>query len=544
MGIAVTEFYYAHLLKPNIRDRLISLCISHTLTIDNGLWLASNISAFINLRHLSLIDIKRSCFELMLNTSASNTSLVIFNVHYTEYYRAAYTFKDVPEGAYYKKIFRLFPLLRVCHLRFWRYIYDTLDSQIVLPLNKPFIPIETNHSNLQSFVLRECSPAFLSHLLQYYPQLEELTFDLSTPWLPDKHPLLNNYKNQISRIDKRLVPNLRRLKITLKYDTNAMDLLDQLFDHNVLFSLTKFTLEGMVTGPNVVSKLLSMLCHQCSYTYIVRWIVKTTISLSNTSSILLNTLQQLKERIPIELELCLYNDSYSIKAFTLPRKDKSLYAYKQSHWPYSLSRALNNRLTCINQITLDGRYSQTNDECLSYLLTIVSCQQITSLTIDDPFDLCQLRLLLSKTIHLRTLELLYYFDYDLDDERNKQNVIKLFNDTSLCNILMSNGLKKLHFYTDWQYPDTIGIVSLIVKQLPHLEIIELNCHDGSQVPETLHILINGLPKLNFIIFHTLLTGENEQESKMRDLPNRCKRAYRLENLRELAHATILHVWLQ
>ncbi|CAF0752192.1 unnamed protein product [Rotaria sordida] len=470
MGIAVTEFYYAHLLQPNIRDRLISLCISHTLAIDNGLWLASNISAFINLRHLSLIDIKRSCFELMLNTSASNTSLVIFNVHYTEYYRAAYTFKDVPEGAYYKRIFRLFPLLRVCHLRFWRYIYDTLDSQIVLPLNKPFIPIETNHSNLQSFVLRECSSAFLSHLLQYYPQLEELTFDLSTPWLPDKHPLLNNYKNQISRIDKRLVPNLRRLKITLKYDTNAMDLLDQLFDHNVLFSLTKFTLEGMVTGSNVVSK--------------------------------------------------------------------------QSHWPYSLSRALNNRLTCINQITLDGRYSQTNDECLSYLLTIVSCQQITSLTIDDPFDLCQLRLLLSKTIHLRTLELLYYFDYDLDDERNKQNVIKLFNDTSLCNILMSNGLKKLHFYTDWQYPDIIGIVSLIVKQLPHLEIIELNCHDGSQVPETLHILINGLPKLNFIIFHTLLTGENEQKSKMRDLPNRCKRAYRLENLRELAHATILHVWLQ
>ncbi|CAF3595229.1 unnamed protein product [Rotaria sordida] len=477
MGIAVTEFYYAHLLQPNIRNRLISLCISHTLAIDNGLWLASNISAFINLRHLSLIDIKRSCFELMLNTSASNTSLVIFNVHYTEYYRAAYTFKDVPEGAYYKRIFRLFPLLRVCHLRFWRYIYDTLDSQIVLPLNKPFIPIETNHSNLQSFVLRECSPAFLSHLLQYYPQLEELTFDLSTPWLPNKHPLLNNYKNQISRIDKRLVPNLRRLKITLKYDTNAMDLLDQLFDHNVLFSLTKFTLEGMVTGPNVVSK----------------WIVKTTISLSNTSSILLNTLQQLKGRIPIELELCLYNDSYSIKAFTLPRKDKSLYAYKyinknivhvQSHWPYSLSRALNNRLTCINQITLD------------------------------------------------------------DDERNKQNVIKLFNDTSLCNILMSNGLKKLHFYTDWQYSDMIGIVSLIVKQLPHLEIIELNCHDGSQVPETLHILINGLPKLNFIIFHTLLTGENEQESKMRDLPNRCKRAYRLENLRELAHATILHVWLQ
>ncbi|CAF1448085.1 unnamed protein product [Rotaria sordida] len=363
MSIAVTEFYYAHLLQPNVCDRLISLCVSHTLAIDNGLWLASNLSAFINLRHLSLIDIKRSCFELMLNTSTPNTSLVIFNVHYTEYYQAAYTFKGVSEGAYYKRIFRLFPLLRVCRLRFRRDIYNTLDTQIVLPLNKTFIPIETNHLHLQSLVLRECSPAFLSHLLEYYPQLEELSFDQSTPWLPDKHPLLNNYNNQMFRIDKRLVPNLRCLKITLKDDINAMELLDKLFDHDVLFSLTKFTLEGIVTGPNVVSKLLSMLCHQCSYTYIVNWFVKTTISLSNASSILLNALQQLKGRIPIELELFLYNDSYSIKAFTLPRKDKYLCAYTylnknivhvQSHWSCTLSTVLNNRLTCINTIALNA----------------------------------------------------------------------------------------------------------------------------------------------------------------------------------------------
>ncbi|CAF5027055.1 unnamed protein product [Rotaria sp. Silwood1] len=165
------------------------------------------------------------------------------------------------------------------------------------------------------------------------------------------------------RIDKRLVPNLRCLKITLKYDINAMELLDKLFDHDVLFSLTKFTLEGIVTGPNVVSKLLSMLCHQCSYTYIVQWFVKTMISLSNASSILLNALQQLKGRIPIELELFLYNDSYSIKAFTLPRKDKYLCAYTylnknivhvQSHWSCTLSTALNNRLTSINTIALNA----------------------------------------------------------------------------------------------------------------------------------------------------------------------------------------------
>ncbi|CAF1620916.1 unnamed protein product [Rotaria sp. Silwood1] len=193
MSIAVTEFYKIHLLQQNIYSRLISLCVSHTLTIDDGLWLALDLSAFINLRHLSLIDIKRSCFELMLNTSSPNTSLVMFSIRYSEFYQAAYTYKGVPEGAYYDRIFCLFPLLRVCHLRFWRYVYDSQVSQIVLPLNKTFIPIETNLLNLQSLVLRECSPAFLLHLLGHHPQLQELSFDLCTPWLPDKHPLINDY---------------------------------------------------------------------------------------------------------------------------------------------------------------------------------------------------------------------------------------------------------------------------------------------------------------------------------------------------------------
>jgi hypothetical protein len=54
---------------------------------------------------------------------------------------------------------------------------------------------------------------------------------------------------------------------------------------------------------------------------------------------------------------------------------------------------------------------------------------------------------------------------------------------------MSNGLQKLHLYTDWEYPYMIGIASLIVKRLPPLQIMELNFH-SSQVPETLHILMN------------------------------------------------------
>jgi len=54
-------------------------------------------------------------------------------------------------------------------------------------------------------------------------------------------------------------------------------------------------------------------------------------------------------------------------------------------------------------------------------------------------------------IHLRTVQLNYHLDYD----SNKHKLIDLLNDTSLCNILMSNGLQKLHLYTDWEYPDMI-----------------------------------------------------------------------------------------
>ena len=68
MSIEVTEFYYRHLSQPNICNHLISLCVSDRLAIDNGLWLSSHVSTFINLRLLSLFDINRSYFELILNS--------------------------------------------------------------------------------------------------------------------------------------------------------------------------------------------------------------------------------------------------------------------------------------------------------------------------------------------------------------------------------------------------------------------------------------------------------------------------------------------
>ncbi|CAF3301331.1 unnamed protein product [Rotaria socialis] len=42
MSIALTEFYYRYLSQPNIDNRLISLDVSDTLAIDNGLWSAEN----------------------------------------------------------------------------------------------------------------------------------------------------------------------------------------------------------------------------------------------------------------------------------------------------------------------------------------------------------------------------------------------------------------------------------------------------------------------------------------------------------------------
>ncbi len=131
----------------------------------------------------------------------------------------------------------------------------------------------------------------------------------------------------MSCIDKRLLPNLRRLKIMLKYNTRTNGLLNRLFDRDVLFSLINFTLVGMVTGPDVIRNLLSMLSQQCSYKLVVRWTVKTTMPpLSNRNVILLDTFRQLKGRAPIELELTLDNKGYFIEAFTVPRINKSLHA--------------------------------------------------------------------------------------------------------------------------------------------------------------------------------------------------------------------------
>lgn len=188
--------------------------------------------------------------------------------------------------------------------------------------------------------------------------------------------------------------------------------------------------------------------------------------------------------------------------------------------------------------------SQINNEFLFSLPNIISWHQITSLRIVSPSDLIQLRFIVSKMINLRTLELDYDFYRNSEHVSKKLNIIDLLDDTSLCNMLTSNGLQKLSLDTPSENTDTIDIAPLIVKQLPHLEIIKLNCYNR-QVPETLHILMNGLPKLNFVIFHGELADVNELHSKLRDLQKYNMRAYRIDYCNPFPHygIAVLYVWL-
>jgi hypothetical protein len=191
MSIELTEFYYKYLSQPNVFNSLISLCVSDKFAFDNGLWLSSHLSQFINLRHLSLFDIKRSTFELILNLLSPMNSLKRFSVNFSETDRAYYTFCGVPEGVYYERIFRLFPSLHVCHLLLRRFMRDTIDSEFVLPSDKPFLPIQTYLPKLKSLTI-ECSIYFLSHLIEHLPQLEQLNYKHTDLWLPQEHLLRND----------------------------------------------------------------------------------------------------------------------------------------------------------------------------------------------------------------------------------------------------------------------------------------------------------------------------------------------------------------
>ncbi|CAF3685872.1 unnamed protein product [Rotaria socialis] len=549
MNIAVTKFYYTHLSQSNTSSRLTSLCVSDTLAIDNGLWLAEHLSTFINLRHLSLIDIKRSSFELILNSlSIVINSLIMFSVRFSTEDRAAYTFTGVPEGVYYERIFHLFPSLRICHLFFWPYIHSILDSQLVLPPDKTFMPVQISLLNLQSLAVC-CSPNFLSHLFEHLPQLEQLNYTQTTPWLPEKHLLRHSDHNRVTPINKHLAPNLCHL--TIKWSDSMMNLesINELFERDVLFSLMKFRLLAWVAGPDVLHNLQSMLYSQCLYSFDAIWSVRTVVSLSETSKILFDTFQQLKELAPIELELSLQENMYSIRALTVPRMDKclcvDLYLHKntvhgRTPWSYNGCTFNNQWLHC-NRIRMSEDYDRINEEFLSFSPPIVLWHQVTSLSITEPFNRNHLHLLFSQATNLRTLELRYRAEYDCKAYLKQETLIDLLNDSSLCNMLMSNGLRQLNLFTVWQQLNLLNVAYLIVEQLPHLQIIEL--HGGArEFIEMSHILMSGLSKLHFLTLHGILQHAELYDKKLRDLQNSNTRSFRTEGSNTI-NDDILFIWL-
>ena len=135
------------------------------------------------------------------------------------------------------------------------------------------------------------------------------------------------YFSRIIPINKRLAPNLRRLKIKWFNSIIKLKSMNKLFEHDVLFSLTHFTLLGKITGCHFLLNLVSMLSNQCLYSFDVKWLVRIPMSVPNTDEILSDTCQNLKGSVPIELELSLKEDMYSIRATTIPRMNKSLCVY-------------------------------------------------------------------------------------------------------------------------------------------------------------------------------------------------------------------------
>ncbi|CAF4094562.1 unnamed protein product [Rotaria sp. Silwood2] len=462
-------------------------------------------------------------------------------MHFPTTDRAAYTYIGVPEGAYYERIFHLFPSLCVCHLCFWRYIHYTLDTELILPFERTFMSIQTNLLNLQSLVLRQCSSGFLSYLFEHLPQLKKLSFERSAPWLPPNHPLEQGH-------NKHLAPNLRYLNIKWNECIMTVKSINELFERDVLFSLTNFILVAHVSGPDVLYNLLSMLSSQCLYSFYVNWSVKIVMIPLETNKILSDTFEQLKGPVPIELKLSFEENMYCITAVTLPRMEKYFCVHSYLHnsvhglsrWSYD-KRALNSQFLRCNTIRMSDNYNQINDEFLYLSPPIVPWHQVISLIIAQPFNSIHLHFLFSQLTNLRILELHYQSEYASKINLKEETLIDFLNDAPLCNMLMSNGLRQLNLITFWNQPNLINIAYLIVERLPHLQAILLDSN-SNQFIKISHILINGLSKLNFLTIIGCIKYGKLYEKKLRDLQNSIIRSFRTE-VPNTTDEDTLFVWL-
>jgi hypothetical protein len=125
---------------------------------------------------------------------------------------------------------------------------------------------------------------------------------------------------------------------------------------------------------------------------------------------------------------------------------------------------------------------QINEKFLSFSPPIVPWHQITALSIAEPFHLNHLHLLLSQATNLRILELHYKAVYDCKIHWEEETLIDLLNDSFLCNMLMSNGLRQLNLFIVWQQSNLLDIIR---KQI---DIKKNNQREEAALSNNHHIL--------------------------------------------------------
>lgn len=128
----------------------------------------------------------------------------------------------------------------------------------------------------------------------------------------------------MTSINKCIAPNLCRLRLIWFNTIMNVDSINKLFEIDVLFSLTKFSLSAQLNDPNVLQDIRSKLSSQCLYSFDVMWHVKHLVSLSESDTVFFNTFHQLKGSIPIKLEIYLLLYKYFIRASTIPLEDTEL----------------------------------------------------------------------------------------------------------------------------------------------------------------------------------------------------------------------------
>lgn len=187
-------------------------------------------------------------------------------------------------------------------------------------------------------------------------------------------------------------------------------------------------------------------------------------------------------------------------------------------------------------------YDRKNEEFLSYSPPLVPWHQVTSLSIAEPFNRNHLYLLFSQATNLRILHLRYQSEFDPKSFLKGETLINLLNDSTLCNMLMSNGLRQLKLFTAYNQSNFLNAAYSIVERLPHLQIIELyDCF--CEIIEVAHILMNGLSKLSFLTLIGQCEEGKSYEKRLHNLQNSITRCFRTEVLNTQSADTVF-VWLE